>query len=385
MVFPENPPVPGLSGDRFQVTYHVFADAEAVESIATGIALEQTVELPAKLVPDGAVRDQIVGQIEQIERSRDDRYSAVTLSYAVETAGTGTTQLLNVVFGNTSMLHGIQVARLELPDSLLKQYPGPQFGQTGLRQLLNVPERPLICTALKPMGLSPEALADLAYRLALGGLDLIKDDHGLANQPFCPYEERVERCAEAVARANRETGLHCLYLPNVTAPHDELMDRALFAKQVGAGGLMVSYGLNGFDSLRLLAEDDRLGLPVLAHPALSGSFVTSASNGIGHYVLYGQLMRLLGADASIFVSFGGRFAYSQAQCSAVVAGCTDSLGSFKPIFPVPGGGMTLERIPELREFYGRDVIFLVAGGLYGYGDDLTETARQFVSMAQQAV
>ena len=50
------------------------------------------------------------------------------------------------------------------------------------------------------MGLSATDLAELAYRFALGGIDLIKDDHGLTNQPFCPFEERVRRCAEAVAR-----------------------------------------------------------------------------------------------------------------------------------------------------------------------------------------
>ena len=96
--------------------------------------------------------------------------------------------------------------------------PGPRFGRAGIRALLDVADRPLLGTALKPMGLSAADLADLAYQLALGGVDIIKEDHGLTDQPFAPFDERVPRCAEAVALANRQTGYRCLYVPNITAP-----------------------------------------------------------------------------------------------------------------------------------------------------------------------
>lgn len=122
---------------------------------------------------------------------------------------------------------------LELPDSLLRAFKGPRFGREGLRDLLNVPDRPLLCTALKPMGLPPEELGNLAYQFALGGIDFIKDDHGMADQDFAPYQERVQRCVETVDRANRETGRRCLYLPNVPGPADRIIGRVLFAKQDG--------------------------------------------------------------------------------------------------------------------------------------------------------
>lgn len=53
------------------------------------------------------------------------------------------------------------------------------------------------------------------------------------------------------------------------------------------------------------------------------------------------------------------------------------MGPYPPIFPVPAGGMTLDRLPEMYRFYGGEVIFLIAGGLYAYGLDLAENARQF--------
>ncbi len=47
------------------------------------------------------------------------------------------------------------------------------------------------------------------------------------------------------------------------------------------------------------------------------------------------------------------------------------------MFPVPAGGMSLDRVPEMAEFYGRDVIFLIGGDLHGYGPDLIATCRRF--------
>jgi ketosteroid isomerase-like protein len=37
----------------------------------------------------------------------------------------------------------------------------------------------------------------------------------------------------------------------------------------------------------------------------------------------------------------------------------------------------------MRQFYGDDVIFLVAGGLYAHGPDLQENARQFRQLAEK--
>jgi ribulose-bisphosphate carboxylase large chain len=185
-----------------------------------------------------------------------------------------------------------------------------------------------------------------------------------------------------VARANRETGYRCLYVPNVTAPADRITDRARQAKDCGAGGIMVAPGLAGWDMLRLLAEDDALALPILCHPAWLGSFAVSPDAGVAHGVLYGQLPRLAGADATIFVNHGGRFSFSPADCRAIAAAAGEAMGPLKAIFPVPSGGMTLDRLPEMAEFYGRDAVFLIAGGLYAHGPDLAESARGFRRMVE---
>jgi ribulose-bisphosphate carboxylase large chain len=242
-----------------------------------------------------------------------------------------------------------------------------------------------LVVALKPMGLSAAALADLAYALALGGIDLIKDDHGLANQPFSPFEERIGRCAEAVQRANRETGRRSAYLPNVTAPATDIIGRAGAARDAGAGGLLFCPGLAGLDAMRVLADDDTLGLPILSHPAFLGGLAVSTQAGLSHRVLYGRLNRLAGADAAIFPHFGGRFAYSEAECRDIVYGCSDAMGQLAPIFPVPAGGMTLERVPELRRFYGPDSVLLIGGDLHAGDEGLAARAGRFRELAARPV
>jgi ribulose-bisphosphate carboxylase large chain len=370
-----------FSGDRFSVTYRIYGSEKDSRAKAEDICIEQTVEFPAECVGEGTIRDHVFGRIESFERHDDASFRAA-IGYAVEIAAGELTQLLNVIFGNTSIKPGIRVEHLDLPASLLKTFKGPRFGRAGIRKLLNVPSRPLLSTAIKPMGHSSEELAGLAYRFALGGMDMIKDDHGLTDQGCSPFEERVSLCAAAVNKASKETGQPSLYIANITAPHRDVIKRARFAKTAGAGGIMVAPGIIGFDLMRELADDDSIGLPILTHPALQGSFVTG-QGGMSHGVIFGQLARLAGADATIFPNFGGRFSFSREECADIVHGTAEPMGHLKTIFPAPGGGMSLDRVPEMLETYGKDLIFLIGGGLFKHGPDLVENCRHFRRMVEK--
>jgi S-methyl-5-thioribulose 1-phosphate isomerase len=372
-----------LSGARFSVSYLLYAGEEEARLRAKDICYEQTVEFPEDITPAGPIADQIVGRIEElspVDGPSGVRVFRALISYAVESTAGNLVQLLNVVFGNISMKPGIKVERLFLPARITSAFRGPRFGRDGLRALLGIPSRPLVCTALKPMGLSAEELAQQAYRFALGGIDIIKDDHGLNDQVFCPFEERVARCAEAVARAGSRTGRKILYMPNVTAPADRLLPAAHRARELGAGAFMVCPGLAGLDAVRVLAEEDSIGLPVMAHPAFLGSFVTSAENGFSHGALFGQLMRLSGADMTVFPNWGGRFSFTREECRQIADACAEQMGGMRTIFPAPGGGMTTDRARDMREVYGREFVLLMGGGLHRHSPDLTRNAEYFVEM-----
>ncbi len=369
-----------LSGDSFSVVYNIEGSERKAYAKAKDICYEQTVEFPEEMLPPGAIKEQIAGSIISFEPHGENLYQTV-ISYAVELAAGELTQLINVVYGNISMKRGIRVEEVRLSRAILKNFAGPRFGRKGLRNLLKVDKRPLLFTALKPMGLSSSQLAALAYKFALGGIDLIKDDHGISNQPFSPFEERIRLCSEAVNRANAQTGNRCLYLPNVTASHSDVVKRTAMARDLGAGGILISPGLTGYETMREIAEDDGYGLPIFAHPSFLGSYVNSAS-GISHYTLFGQFARLAGADGTIYPNFGGRFPFTRAECKDIVRGTAVTMGEIKPIFPCPAGGMSLESIPDMLSVYGNDVIFLVGGGLFKHGPDLIESSRYFRKLVE---
>lgn len=368
-----------MNTDRFLVTYQITGDETEALARAKIICLEQTVEVGEELVDSDFIREHIVGKIIEFKQ-QDETHFAITICYNIDTTAFELTQLLNVIFGNTSIKSHIKVLDIRLPDPLLAQFTGPRFGTKGLREKLQVIHQPLLCTALKPMGKSATALAELAYQCALGGIDIIKDDHGLTNQSFCPYQERVTACATAVAKANEKTGKNCIYVPNVTAPATEINARVQFAKQQGAGGLLIAPGLTGFDTMRAIAADETVDLPIISHPALLGSLVTSVDNGFAHGLLFGTLQRLAGADASIYPNYGGRFGFSREECHAIAKTCHRPMGNYPPIFPTPGGGMTLEKIPDMYTLYGEEVIFLIGGALYSHSPNLVENARHFLNL-----
>jgi ribulose-bisphosphate carboxylase large chain len=162
-----------------------------------------------------------------------------------------------------------------------------------------------------------------------------------------------------------------------------MVRRALFAKANGAGGLLVNPGLCGFDAMRAVADHDGVALPILAHPAFQGSFVVRPGEGMSHGLIFGQIARLGGADATIFPNFGGRFSFSREECSQLAAGTESPMGSIRPIFPAPAGGMSLSRVHELEEVYGREVVILVGGGLFQHGPDLVENCRVFRQLAER--
>lgn len=168
--------------ERFLVHYTVEGTSrDDANRVAREICLEQTVELPGAIQEVKDVESFTVGKIEHVKLVQTQKSGMglyrVSIAYPNHTAGNELPQFLNVVFGNTSLKHGIAVHDLTLSPSLIankSMFPGPRFGIVGLRKLLNVPDAPLLCTALKPMGKSSEDFARMAYAFARGGIDIIK-------------------------------------------------------------------------------------------------------------------------------------------------------------------------------------------------------------------
>jgi len=228
---------------------------------------------------------------------------------------------------------------------------------------------------LKPQGLTCSELAALCRTFALAGIDVIKDDHGIANQAYSPFAERVRACQRAVEQANRETGKTALYAPNLSGSPRQLFEQARIAREEGVGMVLLAPMLIGLPVLHELVVE-RLGVPVLAHPAFSG--VTR----IAPPFLLGRLFRLFGADALIYPNYGGRFAYGPELCARLAETAKEPWRSVKPALPVPAGGMSVERVDEMIGFYGNEVMLLIGGALLAAGDHILERSREFVKRVE---
>ena len=148
-------------------TYRLTCAADEVDRLSRDIALEQTVEIPESLLVCDRLRETVVGRVSWIFPVPEaSNQFDVGIEYPADLAAGGLGSLLNLVYGNVSLKRGTRLIEVTLPESLLSQFRGPNQGVTGLRRMLGVFGRPLLATALKPRGSSPEELAACANQFA---------------------------------------------------------------------------------------------------------------------------------------------------------------------------------------------------------------------------
>jgi len=379
---PENSPAPWPA---LRVTYIVTAPTLSdLDARVESLLLEQTVELPRTALRDPFVLENIVGRLVSVT-ALDAARHRVIIDFPISATGDDPAQFLNVLFGNSSIQEHVQLADFTLPSpqdwpARAQTLPGPRFGAPGLRQITGVRDCALTSTALKPIGLTTERLATLCGLFARAGLDIIKDDHGLANQSFHPFAERVRACQRAVREANAATGRQSIYVPNLIGSPGTVLGQLKLAQDEGCRAVMLAPMLLGLPFLAEIVREHAT-VPVIGHPSFGGA------TRIRPELLYGKLFPLYGADATIFANFGGRFAYSRETCRALADALVQpTVPGLLPTFPMPAGGIKYQSVAEVLGFYGPEVILLIGGGLYEAGDDaaLSARAQEFVRHVAEA-
>lgn len=355
---------------RITAIYRIRCAPGEIARKAEALAIEQSVEMPLDAIDVPFVKDEIVGRLGEVTDCGGGSFR-VAVSLSAATVGGEAGQLMNMLFGNSSLHEDVMLEDAILPPELLKAFGGPGSGIDGLRDRAEAPRRALTCAAIKPQGLSAAALADLTYRLALGGIDVVKDDHGLADQAFSPFAERVGLCAAAARKAASETGRPTRYAPSLSGNLDQLRAQVAIARDENLDMALIAPMVVGLPAFHALVSENR-DMAFLAHPAMGGAA------RIAPPLLLGRLFRLFGADAVIFPNHGGRFGYSPATCAALAEAARAPWGRLAPAMPVPAGGMTLDRLGEILKFYGTETMILIGGGLLAAKDRLTEETQTFV-------
>jgi ribulose-bisphosphate carboxylase large chain len=309
-------------------------------------------------------------------------------------------QFLSSIAGNVFGMRAVENLRLVdilLTQKFLKDLPGPAFGIDGVRKVLGVKNRPLVGTIVKPkLGLNPEEQAQVVYESLVGGLDLVKDDENLSHQDFSNFDERVKYSLEAVVRAENETGEKKAYIPNVTAPTEEMLRRAALVKKEGGKYAMVDVVTTGFAGVQSL-RDANTGLILHAHRAMFASFARNKRHGI-HMLILSKLLRFAGIDQLHIGTVVGKMEGDRDD----VLVCHEALGSgeemkvktylphqdwgtMKGVFSVASGGLHPGHTAELYKIFGKNAVFQYGGGVHGHPEGTKMGARAVRDAVECAV
>lgn len=136
-------------------------------------------------LPGDVAADQYLGS----KRTR----GLLKISYPSANFSNDLPAILTTVFGKLSLDGEIKLIDLEFDKQLEQSFPGPKYGISGIRDILGVQDRPLVMSIFKGvLGKDLSFFKQQLYEQALGGVDLVKDDEILFDNPLTPFEERIK-------------------------------------------------------------------------------------------------------------------------------------------------------------------------------------------------
>ncbi|WP_088009016.1 2,3-diketo-5-methylthiopentyl-1-phosphate enolase [Indiicoccus explosivorum] len=355
--------------------YQLYGRPGSFEKKAEGIALGLTVgswtDLPRLEQEQLKKHKGTVAAIREFDDVRhpekpDQVRAEVDIRYPAANFSADLPAILTTAFGKLSLDGEVKLLGLEFDEKLLGHFPGPRFGIDSIRNKLGVHDRPLVMSIFKGViGRDLDYMKDQLREQALGGVDLVKDDEILFDNPLTPFEKRITAGKEVLEQVYAETGHRTLYAVNLTGRTSSLRDKARRALELGADALLFNVHTYGLDVLQELAEDDEIALPLMAHPAFSGAFTSSPFYGVATELALGKLVRIAGADFSLFPSPYGSVALEKQAAVALGKELTaESL--VNKTWPVPSAGIHPGLVPLLIEDFGTDSIINAGGGVHGH-------------------
>jgi ribulose-bisphosphate carboxylase large chain len=308
----------------------------------------------------------------------DAKTGIVKISYPCDLFEPGNMpQIFSSIAGNIFGMKSVSNLRLldiKYPKSIVKSFKGPKYGVAGVRKILKVKDRPLVGTIIKPkLGLGADDHAHVAYDSWIGGCDIVKDDENLTNQRFNPFGERVIKTLKMRERAECETCDKKVYMPNVTADTEEMINRAELVKENGGEYVMVDVVTAGFSGLQSLIDED-LELVIHAHRAMHAAFTRNPKHGIS-MLAYARSLRLVGVDQLHIGTAVGKMEGPAKDVIAIKDAMAEELCNTKSVFPVCSGGLHPGMVADLMGILGKDIIIQMGGGIHGHPQGTVEGAR----------
>lgn len=174
--------------------------------------------------------DDFTRSVDAIVYEADEAGELMKIAYPLELFDHNVTDgkamivsFLTLTIGNNQGMADVEYAKMHdfyVPPAYLKQFDGPARNIRDFWRVLGRPEEDggmVVGTIIKPkLGLRPEPFAAACHQFWLGG-DFVKNDEPQGNQVFAPYRETMRLVADAMRRAQEETGEAKLFSANITA------------------------------------------------------------------------------------------------------------------------------------------------------------------------
>jgi ribulose-bisphosphate carboxylase large chain len=309
------------------------------------------------------------------------RRGEIVVSFPLHNFGTSLPNLLATVAGNLyelQELSGIRLIDLELPPAFAERYPGPGFGVDGTRKLVQIYERPLIGTIVKPsIGLSTSDLQGVVRDLAIAGLDFIKDDELHADPPYAPLAERVPAVMAEIERVADQTGKKTMYAFNISGDVDHMLRAHDLVIKHGGTCVMISVNNVGIAALAHLRK--HCALPIHGHRNNFGAMSRHPFLGIG-FTAYQKLFRLAGVDHLHVGGLDSKFYQTDEEVAQSITDClTPLFGDYRVMPAISSAQWAGSAVKTYAETRTIDVIHLAGGGILGHPDG---TAAGVSSMRQ---
>ena len=337
----------------------------SLKEAAGGVAAESSVGTWTELTTIKPYVEKLAARVFSIEGNN------IRIAYPIELFEQGNMpNILSSVAGNVfglRALKNLKLTDIQLPKELVHSFNGPKYGITGIRKLLNIHDRPLVGTIIKPkLGLKTVDHAKVAYDAWVGGCDVVKDDENLSSQSFNPFEERVLATLEMRDRAEDETGEKKVYMVNVTSETEEMLKRVQFVVDHGGRYLMIDILTCGFSALQTVREHD-FGLVIHAHRAGHAAFTKNPLHGISMKVI-AKVARIIGVDQLHVGTVVGKMSETREEVAENCEALKTGMYSLKEVLPVASGGLYPSLVPALMGFFGKDFVIQAGGGIHGHTD-----------------
>lgn len=337
----------------------------SLKEAAGGVAAESSVGTWTELTTIKPYVEKLAARVFSIEGNN------IRIAYPIELFEQGNMpNILSSVAGNVfglRALKNLKLTDIQLPKELVHSFNGPKYGITGIRKLLNIHDRPLVGTIIKPkLGLKTVDHAKVAYDAWVGGCDVVKDDENLSSQSFNPFEERVLATLEMRDRAEDETGEKKVYMVNVTSETEEMLKRVQFVVDHGGRYLMIDILTCGFSALQTVREHD-FGLVIHAHRAGHAAFTKNPLHGISMKVI-AKVARIIGVDQLHVGTVVGKMSETREEVAENCEALKTGMYGVKEVLPVASGGLYPSLVPALMGFFGKDFVIQAGGGIHGHTD-----------------